>query len=75
MNERGNPVSGLKRRLEVPGRHADVVLFGGEADLLERRDLAERVVAPGAGELAGDPGVRGLSDGQYAAVVEAQKHR
>ena len=61
-------------RREVPQRHADVVLVGGQARRLAVGDLARRRAAPGPGELPGQPRVRGLADRHDALVVRAQEH-
>ena len=61
-------------RREVPQRHADVVLLGGQARRLAVGDLAHGRPAPGARELPGQPGVRRLADRHDAVVVRAQQH-
>ena len=48
--------------LTFPVQKSDVVLFRGVTHLLERREPGEDVVAPCPRELAGDPGMRCLTD-------------
>ena len=52
----------VEPRREVPLGHPHVVLLGGQAYLLPGRGPVEALVSPGAGELTGQPGVRGLTD-------------
>ena len=75
LHERVRPPGLLvQRRLEVQARHADVVLLGGQADLLPGLEPAEALVAPGPGELAGDPGVGRLTDYEDPLAVFTDEH-
>jgi hypothetical protein len=58
----------------IPVGHADVVLLGAQADLGERLRGRDLVVAPAAGQLAGDPGVRGLADADDAVAIVMEQH-
>jgi len=60
-------VVGIIGRSLFPPLPADVMLFGGQADLLARLEPAELLVSPHAGELATDPRMGRL--GEDEAVV------
>jgi hypothetical protein len=61
----------IEGRLQIPARHADVVLLGAQADLLVGHHGPEAAVAPVARQLAADPGVRCLSDRDHPPLVTA----
>jgi hypothetical protein len=76
LQERVRPTGvRVQRRRAIPVRHPQVVLLGAEAYLLMRPYRAEAGTSPRAGELPGDPGVRGLPDGDHSVALVPKHHR
>ena len=75
LHERQRPALGwVEARRQIPLGHAHVVLLGREADLLVRLGHVEALITPRAGELTGEPGVRGLPDRHHVVAVGADEH-
>src|SRR5579883_3526740 len=58
----------IEGRLGLPIEPANVVLLGGE------QQRFNEPLAPGAKNLAGNPGVHGLADGEDAGRLTAKQH-
>jgi hypothetical protein len=59
---------------EIPLGHADIVLLGGQANLLPWLGRVEASAPPCAGELTREPSMRWLTDRQDPLVFEADEH-
>jgi len=66
---------GIKRGPHFPIQPADVVLPGGEANLVVGHRCREAPVAPRARHLAGKPGVARLWNGDHIESVPAKQQR
>src|SRR5271166_1659538 len=58
----------VQSRLIFPVEKSDVMLFSRVTDLLVRFEPSEHIIAPGSCQLAGEPGVRRLTDGDRSVT-------
>ena len=70
----GKTCPGIERGSLLPGEPANVMLLGGEAKFLVRHRRGKLVIAPGARQLAGEPGMARLRNGDHIEAVLAQQH-
>jgi hypothetical protein len=64
----------VQRRSLFPVNPADVVEQSAEADILERLDVSEALVAPCPRELSGHNSVRGLGDDDHVVTFGSDQH-
>ena len=66
---------GIERRAEVPRRHTDVVLVGGQADLLVRLEAPKRSLPHARASWPEIQACEACPISEHAVVVAAEKHR